>query len=294
MKLTVFCGLFFVLGGLFLAGCNKAKGPAIATIGSHSLTESEIRDRFMMTPIAYQQYAATPEGRREFLKILIREKVLLAEAKSLGIPSDATYKAAIERYKAESKKRLADYENTLQVESALRRLRTGALAVTDADVEKYYNEHMAEFQKPIQISASHILLSTEAEAERALTRLSAKEPFERIATEMSKDPSTAARGGKLAPFQRGALVPEFEEAVLKLKVGKIAGPVKTQFGFHIIKKLGEKMLPTRSLVSAKEDIRAKLERKKFEDWVQSRQAALGVHVDEDAMSRLSLEGTQQP
>ena len=59
---------------------------------------------------------------------------------------------------------------------------------------------------------------------------------------MSKDPATAVRGGKLAPFRRGTLVPEFEDAAFALKTGEVSGIVKSQFGFHIIKKLGEKAI----------------------------------------------------
>ena len=215
--------------------------------------------------------------------------MLLSEAKDLGIPRDPAYKAAVQKFKIEWDRRLREYKETLLVESALRRLRSKDLAVTDTEVEKYYDDHRADYDKPMEVQASHILVNTEGEAEAALGRLKAGESFDKVARAVSKDPATAVRGGKLAPFRRGTLVPEFEDAAFRLKVGETSGIVKTQFGFHIIRKLGEKMLPPRSLAEAKEEIRAKLERDKFNQWVTAKQATLGVHVDEQAMSQFTLE-----
>jgi parvulin-like peptidyl-prolyl isomerase len=111
---------------------------------------------------------------------------------------------------------------------------------------------------------------------------------------MSKDPASAVHGGRMPPFKRGSLVPEFEEAAFRLKTGEISGIVKSQFGFHIIKKLGEKQLPTPSAVDIKEEIRTKLERDKFNQWVSAKQAVLGVKVDNQAMAQLSLEEPPKP
>ncbi len=294
MKQTVIRGLFFVLAGLGFAACERAQGPAVARVGSYAITAEDIKSRLSETPAAYRQYAASAEGRRQFLNLLIRERILLAEAKDLGIPKDPAYQKSVAVYKEGWKRRLKDYEDTLQVESALRRLRTKELAATDTEVDKYYDDHRAEFDKPIEITVSHILLSSEQDAQAALERLRSGEPFDRVAKEMSKDPATAVRGGKLAPFHRGTLVPEFEEAAFKLKVGGMSGIVKTPLGFHIIRKLAETQLAPRSAADAKDEIRAKLERDKFDQWVSAKQALLGVTVDEQAMSRLSLEEPAKP
>jgi peptidyl-prolyl cis-trans isomerase C len=295
MNQTVTCGLFFVFVSLTMTGCDRPpESPVIARVGANEITADELKARLEETPPPYRQYAATAEGRRLFLDLLIREKVVLTEAKNLGIPQDPAYRQAVAKFKADWKRRLKDYEETLQVDSALRRMRTTNLAATDTEVDKYYEDHRADYDKPVEVIASHILLSTQQEAEAALARLKDKEPFERVAREMSKDPDTAVRGGRLAPFRRGVPVPEFEEAAAKMKVGETSGIVKSQFGFHIIRKLGEKMLPPRSAADAKEEIRAKLEREKFDQWVAAKKALLGVTVDEQAMSRLTLEEPQQP
>lgn len=293
MKQTVLCGLF-LFTGVFAAGCRKAEAPAIATVGSSRITEEDVKDRLLGAPNAYRQYAASPEGRRQFLNLMVREKVLLEEAKKQGIHKDPSYKKALGRYQDEAAQRYRDYQDTLMVESVLRKLRSGPLAASDTDVEKYYNAHRAEYERPLEMTAAHILVTTEAEAQQVLSRLEAKESFEKIAKAVSKDPATAVRGGKLGPFRQGQLVPEFEDAVFPLKVGAISGVVKTQFGFHIIKKISEKALPARSLADVKEEIRVKLEKAKFEEWVSTKQVSLGVQVNEAAMANLSLEEPQKP
>ncbi len=266
----------------------------MAQVGDLSITLDDLKGRLQDAPPAYQQYVASAEGRRQFLNLLIREKILLSEAKRLGIPRDPSYKMAVGKFKVDAQRRLKEYEETLQVESALRRLRTTDLAATDTDVEKYYNDHRAEYDKPMELLANHILVSSESDAQTAMARVKSGEAFEKVAKEMSKDPATAVRGGKLAPFRRGTLVPEFEDAAFALKNGEVSGIVKTQFGFHIIKKLGEKQLPARPFAELKDEIRQKLERDKFNQWVAAKQAVIGIKVDDQAMAKLSLEEPSKP
>ena len=87
-----------------------------------------------------------------------------------------------------------------------------------------------------RVHARHILLPTEDEAKKALARVKGGEDFAKVATELSKDPS--ANGGDLGWFTKDRMVPEFSEAAFKLKEGEISEPVKTQFGWHIIKVEG--------------------------------------------------------
>lgn len=86
------------------------------------------------------------------------------------------------------------------------------------------------------IRASHILVKTEAEAASALNELKAGADFAALAKKLSIDPSSAASGGDVGEFKRGDLMPEFESAVLKLKVGQISGPVKSEVGVHLIQR----------------------------------------------------------
>jgi parvulin-like peptidyl-prolyl isomerase len=275
-----------LLALVLTAGCRKSEGPVLAEVGSTQVTTADVQVRLEQMPQAYQQYGASAEGRRQFLKLIVREKTLLEQAKKEGIAREPSYKAAVKRYKDEADARLKEYQDNLLVESLIRKLQTKELAITDTDVEQYYKEHRAEYDKPLEVQASHILVSTAEDAENALRRLKAGEPFEQVARQMSKDPATGARGGRLDPFRRGMLVPEFEEAVFRMRNGEVSAPVKTHFGFHIIRKLAQRELPPQSFDAVKEEIRARLQKQKFEQWVSAKQATLGVKINDQAISAM--------
>jgi len=106
-------------------------------------------------------------------------------------------------------------------------------AATDAAIKATYDE-AAKNQKPeTEYHAHHILVPTEDEAKKALARVKGGEDFAKVAGEVSKDPGS--KGGDLGWFTKDRMVPEFGEAASKLKPGEISEPVKTQFGWHIIK-----------------------------------------------------------
>jgi peptidyl-prolyl cis-trans isomerase C len=282
----IMSGGFFLCGGfLFLsAGCGKSSGPVVAQVHDVKITLADLETRLAETPQEYQQYVVSPEGRREFLNVLIREKVVLTEARRAGMEKQPAYERAVAHFEEDINRREKEYRESLLVESYIRRLRSQDLAVTDAEVQRYYEAHRNEFDHPVEIEASHILVGSEIEANTVLDRLKQGESFEKLARELSKDPATAARGGKFIPFRQGSFVPEIEEATSRLKVGEISGLVKTPFGFHIIKKTGQIALPVRPFEEVKEEIRSRLEREKFDHWVQQKEASLGVTFNEKALS----------
>lgn len=96
---------------------------------------------------------------------------------------------------------------------------------------------MSEYEKtyPIQVEASHILVSDEKKAKELYGKVKAGEDFAKIAKENSIDTGSAKKGGSLGFFPRGMMVPEFEKVAFAMKVGEISEPVQSQFGYHIIK-----------------------------------------------------------
>lgn len=290
-----FRGVFFILGFLAAAaGCRKANEAVVARVGRSDITLSDLKTRLQETPAAYQQYVATPDGRRQFLNLLIRERILMEQARQAGLERDETYRKTVDQYKAQWERRLKDFKESLLVESYLRQLRSKDLAVTDIELQRYFSEHQTDYQTPVEMQTSHILVRTPQEADAALMRLRKGEPFEKLARELSMDPATAAKGGKLSPFRRGQLVPEFEEAAAKLSTGQVSGVVKTTFGYHIIKKLGQTKLPPRAFADVKDEIRSTLERAKFEQWVTRTQSSMGVTVNDQTLAALSVPPAPGP
>jgi peptidyl-prolyl cis-trans isomerase C len=136
-------------------------------------------------------------------------------------------------------RKLAYYHDKLEMESLLTSV--AKTATTEENERKAYDA-AAKAQPPEpEIHARHILLPDEASAKAALARVRAGEDFAKVATELSKDP--AGQGGDLGWFTKDRMVPEFADAAFKLEPGQVSEPVKSQFGWHII-KVEEKRIKT--------------------------------------------------
>lgn len=121
------------------------------------------------------------------------------------------------------------------------------VTVTADEVQKYYERHLDQYEIPEQAKAAHILIrlpqdagealrkEKRATAEKILARAKGGEDFASLARTLSEDPGSAPRGGDLGFFQRGTMVPAFEQAVFSLKAGEIGDLVETQFGYHIVR-----------------------------------------------------------
>ena len=147
-------------------------------------------------------------------------------------------------------RRLAYYHDKVLMEVLLSN--TAKTAATDAALKKTYDD-AARNQKPEEeIHARHILVPTEDEAKAALKRVQAGEDFAKVATELSKDPGS--EGGDLGYFTKDRMVPEFADAAFKMAVGQVSDPVKTQFGWHIIKLEDKRTKPFPAYDQVKEQI----------------------------------------
>jgi peptidyl-prolyl cis-trans isomerase C len=108
-------------------------------------------------------------------------------------------------------------------------------SVSDADARKIYDEQVKLLKPQEEVSARHILVDTEAEAKALKEKIDKGADFAQLAKENSKDPGSKDDGGNLGYFGHGQMVPQFEEVVFKLKKGEVSDPVKTQFGWHLVK-----------------------------------------------------------
>jgi len=115
-----------------------------------------------------------------------------------------------------------------------------SVTVKEEEVQKLYDEHKSEFMAGESVEASHILVDTEEKANEILAEIKAETiSFEDAARKYSSCPSSS-NGGALGEFGRGQMVPEFDTAVFAMNVGEVSEPVKTQFGYHLIKLTNKK------------------------------------------------------
>ncbi len=168
---------------------------------------------------------------------------------------------------AEQKSATSDTD-PLQVRLAVENQRRGALAglaandavadaVDDAKVQAAYDAQIAEFKPAKEFSASHILVDTEEKAKELKSEIDGGKDFAEVAKENSSDGS-AANGGDLGWFGLGQMVPEFETQVTTMEVGQVSDPVKTQFGWHIIKLNDTRETAPPTLEQARPDIENQL------------------------------------
>lgn len=148
--------------------------------------------------------------------------------------------------------------------------------ITDQEIQAYFEQNKDSFAQKEQVEASHILVKDKATAEEVLKKLKNGGDFAKLAKEYSIDTSNAANGGSLGYFGRGQMVKEFEDVAFKLKVNEISGPVKTQYGYHIIKVTGKKEAKAPSLADNKAAIKEKLLTDKLQteypNWLEKKKA----------------------
>jgi peptidyl-prolyl cis-trans isomerase D len=166
-----------------------------------------------------------------------------ARLESAAQPSDADLQAYLDKHKDRYRAPIQRKTKYLLIDRA--RVRT-KMTPSDPEVRAAYEQRKDTFAAPEQVNAAHILIKSDgspesdaqarARAEALASR--AKAPgadFAKLANENTDDPSGKTTGGKLPPFSHGQMVPEFENAAFSMQPGEIRGPVKTQFGYHIIK-----------------------------------------------------------
>ncbi|MDP4708431.1 MAG: peptidylprolyl isomerase [Rickettsiaceae bacterium] len=183
----------------------------------------------------------------------INQKLFEKEADKLGIRNSAEFKEKLKA--AESQ--------LLQQELIERHLKT---AVTDAMVDAEYNKLIASLKGQKEVKASHILVDTEEKAKEIKKKLNKGTKFETLVKEFSKDEGSKANGGELGYVMKGQLVPEFESKAFSMKKDEISDPVKTQFGWHIIRVLDSRDVKIPSKEQAMNGIRGKLSRDAIEKY----------------------------
>ncbi len=218
----------------------------LANVGGFPITEDEVNEFLVRLGQRGQSYN-NPEGRKIILEQLVGNKLLLLDAKRNLLEAEPAFKAE-----------LAKVKDNLLVNYAGEKV-FSSVTVTDKEAQDYYNANKSKFMTPETVNASHILVETEEKANELLSKIGAGElSFEDAAREHSTCPSKQ-NGGSLGDFGRGQMVPEFDKAVFEMEVGSISSsPVKTQFGYHLIKLNAKNASREMKIEEVSEDIKAGL------------------------------------
>lgn len=249
------------------SGATDLQQEIVARVGERTITLAEF-NRIVPRDPKNPAAPVAPAQKKAFLEQLVVQLLFLEQAKTLKLAERPEVAARIEDAVARV---LVDEYVNLEIASASK--------VSEAEIKSYWKSNPEQFKVPTQVRARHILVAVSdkvgeaqarARAEEILARIKAKESFETLASEFSDDAASKARGGDLGFFAMGKMAPEFEKAAFALKPGAVSAPVKTAFGYHLIKVEERQEAFDRPLESVRDMIHNHLRQQKQRDIMQSR------------------------
>ena len=167
-------------------------------------------------------------------------------------------------------------------------------AISEADAKKIYDQRVAQLKSENEVAARHILVDNEEKAKEILAKIKAGGDFAALAKENSTDTGSKEQGGFLGYFGRGQMVPEFEKAAFTMIKGQVSEPVKTNFGWHIIKLEDRRRKPPPSFDEVKETILNSLAVLKAQKVVAAlRKKANVEYVDDDIKKQVEEQEKKQ-
>jgi peptidyl-prolyl cis-trans isomerase C len=214
----------------------------LAIAAGHEITSADVDAFIQRLPQQQQAYASNPQFRAQALQQLI--DMYLFEQKAIDEKLEET---------EEFQQMLASVKSDLLSRMAMTNV-IQAVTVSDEEKAEFYEANKAQFAQPATVSAKHILTDEEEGCVKAAGEIQAGEKtFEEAAMEYSTCPSKA-QGGDLGPFGRGQMVKEFEDAAFDGELNKVLGPVKTQFGYHLIYVYDKQEAATKSYEEVKDQV----------------------------------------
>ncbi|CAM5198561.1 peptidylprolyl isomerase [Bosea thiooxidans] len=253
----------------------------VAKVDGISITERDVQ---LASEDLGERLAQLPEDRKrdEVINYLVDLKLgakAAAEAKIADTPDFAA--------------RLAYYREKVLLDEYL--TREGKKAVTAEAAKKLFDDTTKAMAPEEEAHARHILVEDEAQAKTVVERLKKGEDFAKVAAELSKDPGSGKEGGDLGWFTKDRMVPEFAEAAFKLKKGEVSEPVKSQFGWHVIRLEDKRAKPLPDFAAVKPQIDQYLERKAQQDLVLAlREKAKVERLDKPAEAPAAKPDAAKP
>ena len=219
--------------------------------------------------------------RQNVLRGIVSERLLYKEAIKAGYDKNP-----------EVKKRIEDMQKQIVLQSYMEN-KAGTL-VSDADLKKAYDERLKTAGGVEEVKARHILVKTEEEAKKIVEQLKKGGDFEKLAKEQSTDKGSGAQGGDLGWFTRDKMVKEFADAAFALKKDEVSPPVKSGFGWHVIKLEDRRKAEPASFEESKEELRATLSEAAIENYVTSVLKGANVKYLDENGKELPFDAAAKP
>jgi peptidyl-prolyl cis-trans isomerase C len=246
----------------------SASDQVVARVNGVDIRESDVA--LAEEDLGAEMQQVPPDQKRDHLITYLADIIMVSQAAEQKKLSESD----------EFKRRLAMLRNKVLMGLALQDEVKAAL--TDEAFRKVYDEAVKSMTPQEEVRARHILVENEEEAKAIAEQLKGGADFATLAKEKSKDPG-AAEGGDLGNFTKDQMVPEFADVAFKMYPGQVSNPVKTQFGWHIIKLEDKRTKPIPEFEKVKDQIETFLTRKAQTEYVAKlRQNAKIERLDKPA------------
>ena len=257
-----------------LSACGGApgkgtQGMTVALVDGEAITEADLRKEAEGLPPYMRPILETPEGRAQFLESVITRDLLLREA----------FRRGVDR-RQEVADRLSMARKSILLEALLREVASGAPAISDEALRKLYASTPEKYRMGERVKVSHMLFRDRARAEEMLRRARAGAPFEELMKEVAGREGEAA--ADLGDIERGQFVKEFEAAAFSAAPDSIVGPVKTTYGYHLIKVYEKKPAGIQTFEEVRPQLlaeqREEAQREAFESLIQGLRNASTIRI----------------
>lgn len=264
---------------VLLAGAAFAQSEVLATVDGAEITEKDLE--IARIELA-DQLGNVPAGeqRRELLLFLIENQLLAGAAEKENMHKDAD---AEDRMKYYRRRALRDAYYQKKVRNLL----------TEDRLKRFYDDQVAKLDPKEEFRFRHILVESEEDAYDIIERINRGSDFSELAKEESKGPS-GAQGGDLGYMTKGRLVPEFEKVAFGLKKGEVSEPVKTQFGWHVIKLEDKRMQTPPPFEEVKAGMKSTLTRQRAAQVLKKLRQAVEIDIlDKDVKKAIEEAYTEE-
>ena len=253
MRLTT-----LALTAALFAAPAMAADYTILKVGDSEIKKSEVMDIWqgLFPPGQAPDFDTFDESMKQnVLRGMVSEHLLFEEAKKKGMDKspEVTKQLAVVKRKLSVKAFLDDQSDSL---------------ITEGAVKKAYDALVREKRDEREVRARHILVKDEATAKELHKKIEEGADFEELAKENSMDPGSAKTGGDLGYFTKERMVPEFSKAAFALDKGEVSAPVKSDFGWHIIRQVDKRRLKVPTYNDVKEKLRLELQEEKLNEFVE--------------------------